>query len=228
MNFGHKRIWLLALIAFGCLILSISCSDKSTNGQGPFDIFGRMIFRPFLAGPPTAEFHLYHNGSPITDAIITVRGDTIPLMDASHGFYSRNMSFRIGDTLSYVVTSEFGSAHGNVIIPDTASIIRPVALDTLHTGANFGASWHQLYTVDGYFVHLQNQNGLIGRVLENRNDTIASFSGDSLVNFGTDSIWVETLKGPFFDEAAPGGFHLPKGIVGAAGTFREVFVSFTY
>lgn len=215
-------------MAFACLILAISCNDKSTNGQGPFDIFGRILYRPFLAGSPSAEFHLYHNGSPITDAIITVRGDTIPLMDASHGYYGKNMNFRIGDTLSYVVTSEFGSAHGDVIIPDTTSIIRPISQDTLFPGANFAVSWHQLYTVDGYFVHLQNQNGLNARILENRTDTTAFFSGDSLINFGTDSIWVETLRGSFYDEAAPGGFHMPKGVVGAAGSFREVFVSFTF
>jgi hypothetical protein len=223
----RKGLLLFILIAILGISLFYSCGDKSTDNQGPFVVFGRVIFRPILAGPSSAEFYLFHKGSPITTATILVRQDTIPLQNSHNGLYSRNLqNVRIGDTLDYSISSEYGSSQGTVIIPDTAFIIRPVRFDSLFPGAGFGVTWHPVSDANGYFVHLENQNGYIATVSEARTDTSVFFSGDSLVSFGVDSLWVETLKGAFFNDFTPDGIRLPEGVVGSAGNYREVYVNF--
>ena len=204
----------------------ISCGDKSTSPtNGAFDIFGRIVWRPPLIGLTRAEFYIFGNGQPITDAVISVKGNHVPhdTVDISH--YSLDLAARIGDTLAYSITSASGTAQGTVIIPDTVNIIRPRQLDTLYTGIPFTAFWHRGVVIEGYYAHLTGQNGLVGQVTVSQIDTTVQFPGENIFNFGADTFWVETLNGLFDQAIAPNGRELPKGVVGAAGNYHLVYVN---
>jgi hypothetical protein len=198
---------------------------------GAFDVYGRIIYRPFASTLPTAEFHLFHEGKGITDAIITLQysgsptRDTIPLMDSTGGVYSSGFPARIDDTLSYSIKSQYGTQDGIVIIPDSVLIIRPLEFDTLTTGGEFPTIWHRGSSqVDGYFVYLEGQGGFVAAVTISQFDTTNNFSGENVVEIGSDRFWVEAMRGPFSPGVMPNGRIMPKGVVGSAGTFRDVYV----
>ncbi len=214
----------LSLVFLGVLILT-SCGNDATTGPGLFDVYGRIAFRPFETGQSLAEFYIFHNGEVVTDAIITVRSDTIPQIQGQAGHYFRSMNFRIGDTLSYSISSQFGVENGSVTIPDTIEIIRPLASEVIFSGVNYSALWHKVDFVDGYYAYFQHQNGYAAEVRELQIDTTAQFLGSNIINIGVDTFWVETLRGSFFAEVAPNGIIMPRGIVGAAGSFRNVDIS---
>jgi hypothetical protein len=136
------------------------------------------------------------------------------------------INISIGDTVAYSVQSQYGTISGAVFIPDTVSIIYPWANDTLYYGVNFTATWHRNDLADGYFAYLENQDGLVADINELAYDTSSQFSGDYLLNLGGDRFWLETLSGVYDNEIAPNGMNLPLGVVGAAGNFREVYISF--
>jgi hypothetical protein len=215
----------LAALVILALVFA-SCGDKSTNAPGVFDIYGRIVNRPFVAGLSFAEFYIFHSGQAVNDAVIIVKSDTVRHSPSEAGHYYREMNFRIGDTLSYSITSEFGVDSGTVIIPDSISIVSPQAGATLYTGTGFTATWHRGAFLDGYFAYLRHQSGNVMQVRETTTDTTAEFLGQNIIDIGVDTFWVETLKGAFNAETAPNGKILPRGVVGAAGTFRDVFVTF--
>jgi hypothetical protein len=221
---GIKMRMLVPLFAFGLLKFVVSCNDKSSNPQGTFDVYGRIIYRPILAQPQSeAIFYLYHNGQGIRQALITVGSDTIPVVDSLGGYYHRNMAVSVGDTFSYKIISDFGSAEGHVTIPDTVTIIR---LDTtIYVDSAFFAAWNQGIRVDGYFAYLEDQGGLVSVVRESPLDTSTTVPGTNIVQIGADRFWLETLSGAFSAAIAPGGKIMPKGVVGAAGNYREVYVA---
>ena len=223
-SMGIKMRLLILIITFGLSIFAVSCNDKSSNPQGAFDVYGRIIYRPVLAQPQSeAIFYLYHNGQGIRHALITVRSDTIPVVDSIGGYYQRALEDSIGDTLSYKITSDFGSEEGQVIIPDTVTIIR---LDTtIYIGRDFFVAWRQGIRIDGYFAYLEDQNGLVAVVKESPLDTSTNMPGTNIVQIGADKFWLETLSGAFSTAATPGGKIMPKGIVGAAANYREVYVT---
>jgi hypothetical protein len=221
-----RRIW-AASLAFISLLFLASCSDKSTNQPGLFDVYGRMVNRPLVAGFSFAEFYIFHNGDPVTDALIMVRGDTVPMSSLEGGHYYREMDFRIGDTLDYSIDSQFGTDQGSVVIPDSVGIIRPEPSEAIFAGADYSAAWHHGDFISGYYAYFNNQNGYAARVEEIAIDTTALFRGQNIVNLGVDTFWVETLRGSFFAETAPNGLILPRGVVGAAGNFRNVDIIIT-
>lgn len=202
----------------------VSCSDKSVNAPGSFDVYGRVVYRPLLSKLPSAEFYLFHNGQGITDARITVGLDTLALADSTDGFYKGIFPVRIGDSLSFAVVSQFGAQSGFVTIPDTASIIRPAPFDTLISGAELSVAWRRSSRVDGYYAYLESQNGLVAVITESPLDTTADMSGQNMLNIGADRFWVETLRGSFIPTVAPDGRLMPRGVVGAAGTYCDVYV----
>ena len=226
MVYGFKGILRALFLAFWGLLLFIDCGKDSSTGPGIFDVYGRMVNRPFVAGLSFADFYIFHNGEPVIDALIIVKGDTVPHLTTEAGRYYREMNFRIGDTLAYSINSQFGTEQGLVIIPDSTEIISPTAGTTLYTGTGFSALWHRGPYVDGYYAHLAHQSGYVGQVRETRIDTTSDFLGGNLLDIGVDTFWVETLKGAFNAETAPNGKTLPRGILGAAGTFRDVFVTY--
>ena len=93
------------------------------------------------------------------------------------------------------------------------------------SGANYSAAWHKVDFVEGYYAFFQHQNGYAAQVRELQIDTTAQFQGQNIFNIGIDTFWVETLRGSFYAEVAPNGIILPRGIVGAAGNFRNVDIS---
>ncbi|MEE9554195.1 MAG: hypothetical protein V3W18_07850, partial [candidate division Zixibacteria bacterium] len=96
-------VGLTVLLAIACVALS--CGDKATDNYGEFDIYGRVVYRPPFVGS-MAEFYIYHDGEPATDALITVDSDTIPLVNSLLGHYSKLMMIEMGDTLDYSVDSQ--------------------------------------------------------------------------------------------------------------------------
>lgn len=219
---GRYFLKLTLFLTTACVIFA--CGDNSTDQYGAFDIYGRIVNRPPEIGS-SAEFYLYHDGEPAGDAIILVRNDTIPLAVASQGYYSKQMTIDLGDTLAYSVDSQWGTSSGTVIIPDTAEIIRPLQLDTLLYGSDFTARWREVFTGDGYFAYLQNQSGLVAAVGETRIDTSTTFRGYDIVYGGSDNFWVEVLSGLVVRGVTPDGRTMPKGIFGAAANYREVYIS---
>jgi hypothetical protein len=223
---GRTHFQLAAALLCGFLLIAASCNDKSTNNNGEFDVYGRIIYRPPIAGPSLADFSLFHKGNGITDAIITVKAETLIAVQSESGRYRLPLNLRIGDTLAYTISSAYGSADGNVVIPDTVEIIRPRAMDTLLTGTGFTGIWHRGSPEIGYFAYLQNQGGYVASLHETQIDTLIDFLGENILNFGADTFWVETLRGGFTSNIAPTGKLLPRGVVGAAGNFRAVYVSY--
>jgi hypothetical protein len=206
--------------------LSYSCGDDSTGSNTGFQIFGRVVYRPLLTGPSIAVFYVFDNDQPVTDAEILVGADTVRHSQATDGYYRADVQISMGDTLKYSVHFQFGSDSGTVVIPDTVTIVTP-AFDTLNSGVGFYASWHSNLSAEGYFVYLENQGGYVAEVSETAYDTTAQLSGEYLLNIGADRFWVETLDGVFYRQTAPNGLVLPRGVVGAAGNFREVYIDFS-
>ena len=203
---------------------ALSCGDKAVSDYGVFDIYGRVVYRPPFVGS-MAEFYLYHDGQPATDAVITVDSDSIPLVNSSLGHYSKTLAVEIGDTLSYSIDSQYGSSSGTLIIPDTTEIISPVQYDTLRFGDNATVVWREEIFADGYFVYLDDQDGYMAAVSETRNDTSATLPGTAIVNGGNKNLWVEVLRGDVIRSTTPDGRNLPLGVFGSAGNYREVYVS---
>ena len=206
-------------------VLFVSCGNDSSTGPGLFDVYGRIAYRPFETGLSLAEFYVFHSGEAVTDAVIIVRGDTVPQIQGQAGHYFRSLNFRIGDTLTYSINSQFGVENGTVTIPDTAGIIVPQRSEVIPSGSNYSAAWHKVDFVEGYYAFFQHQNGYAAQVRELQIDTTAQFQGQNIFNIGIDTFWVETLRGSFYAEVAPNGIILPRGIVGAAGNFRNVDIS---
>ena len=221
-------ISLRTLAAIGILIVlvAVSCDNRSTDNCGQLEIYGRIVFIPLITESSFTEFYVFHSGRPVINAEISVATQYVPLVDQANGGYRLEFDFGIGDTLAYSVNSEYGSSQGNVIIPDTVSIIRPLPLDTIPNSADYSVVWHRNIGVDGYFVYLQNQNGYASALTESDIDTTVVLDGHNIFNPGSDRLWVETLFGVFSSAVAPNGMNLPRGVVGAAGNYREVYVSF--
>jgi hypothetical protein len=216
-----------AIIAvFWGILLITGCGKDTSTGPGVFDVYGRMAYRPFTAGPPIAEFYLFHNGEPIPNATIMVNSIDIPAILSESGHYFKEMNFRIGDTLTYSINSDFGTEQGTVIIPDTVEILSPTAGASLYTGVSFSSLWRKGQFVDGYFAYLKHQTNQVAQVRESQIDTTAELPGQYILDLGIDTFWVETIKGSFYAEVAPNGKVLPKGVVGAAGNYRNVYVIF--
>jgi hypothetical protein len=217
----------LVTLALLALLLLSSCGGDESTQPGLFDVYGRIVNRPLVAGFSFAEFYIFHNGDPVTDALIIVRGDTVPMLNQQGGYYYRELDFHIGDSLNYSINSEFGSNAGSVVIPDSVGIITPLPSEVILAGSDYSAAWHRGDFIDGYFTYFKNQRGYAARVEEIAIDTTALFRGQKIVNLGVDTFWVETLKGSFFAETAPNGLILPRGVVGAAGNFRNVDIIIT-
>ena len=113
------------------------------ENRGVFDVFGRIVYRPALL-ESSADFYLFSEGNAITDALILVGNDTVPINDPSKGFYSLPLDIQIGDTVSYSLSSEEGEVDGFVVIPDTVQIIYPHDYDSLFFGEDFDVVWMQL------------------------------------------------------------------------------------
>ncbi len=209
----------------GIAISLLSCGDKTTEDYGVFDVYGRVVYRPPLFAS-SAEFYIYNNGQAVTGAFITVGGNIVPLVDTSSGYYSLPLQIEMGDTLEYSVSSEFGSLYGNLIIPDTAQIIRPLESDTLLFGSDFSASWHRAVGADGYYSYLENQAGFVAAVTETYFDTTAILPGENFFGSGFDIFWLEALSGNIIRGITPDGRIFPRGVVGSAAGFREVYIDF--
>jgi len=215
-------------VFIGILILFViaTCDNRSSNGDGQFDVYGRIVCVPYVTESSFAEFYLFHSGLPVIDGEIVVDSFSVPLVNEERGRYRLDFDFGLGDTLEYNVVSEFGSQQGMVIIPDTASIIRPQPQDTIPTGFDYTAIWQRKTGVAGYFAYLENQGGYANALTDTEIDTSADFSGDNIFNPGNDRFWVETLNGFFINDITPDGMNLPRGVVGAAGNFKDVYVGF--
>ncbi len=210
-------------IMFLAASLFFACGDKTTNSKSGFVAYGRVAWRPPLTGLSLAEFRVFNDGSPVTDAEIVVDGDTIREVPDQDGLYRRDFNFNIGDTISYSLSTLFGSAQGIAIIPDTVPIVRPSRHDTLGTSSAYSAVWHANRLYDGYYAYLSHQPFDVGAVSESALDTTLEFPGNNLIDIGIDTFWVETLNGVFAAEYAPNGMLLPRGVVGAAGNYCEIY-----
>jgi hypothetical protein len=219
---GRTNASVIAILA-ASFLLSISCGDKATEEQGEFDLYGRIVYRSLLFGS-SAEFFVYSQGLPVTDALITVESDTVPLVNGDEGYYYAPLDIFIGDTLSYSVVSASGSSAGDVVIPDTTSIVSPDEGDTLITGFDFSVVWRRTTGADGYFISLENQAGLVAEVVESYFDSSVVVTGENLFITGVDNLWVEVLSGNVSSGVTPFGRRLPWGVFGSAGSIREVFV----
>lgn len=220
----NKRysVGLTVLLATACVV--ISCGDDIVNGFTPFDIYGRVVYRPPFIGS-FAEFYIYHDGEPATDALITVASDSIPLVNSSLGHYSKIMTVEIGDTLEYSIDSQFGSSSGTLVIPDTTGIILPAQYDTLRFGEITTVVWREELSADGYFVYLDDQDGFVAALTDIRVDTSAVLPGTEIVSGGNKNIWVEVLRGDVIRTTTPAGRTLPLGVFASAGNYREVYIS---
>ena len=226
MDFSPTRVTSIALVVMaGTAISILSCADRATDGYDVFDVYGRVVYRPPLY-TSSADFHIYSNGEAVTGAIITVEENVIPLVDSASGYYSLLLEIEIGDTLEYSVSSEFGSLYGSVIIPDTAQIIQPLEGDTLLFGLAFPASWQRVSEADGYYSYLENQAGFVAAVTEIYFDTTAILPGEYFFESGFDNFWLETLTGNIVKGFMPDGRILPRGVVGSAASYREVYIDF--
>jgi len=221
MKRGHLLKLTLAL-AIACV--GLTCSDNATDSYGTIDFYGRIIYRPPFVGS-NAEFYFFHNGEAYSDAIIAVENDTIPLVNSGSGYYSMEIAAQIGDTLVYSVDSPIWTSQGTVIIPDTSEIIQPIEGDTLRTGVNCSVVCRFNTGADGYFFYLDGQDGFAAEIGQTAFDTSAVLNGFDIVNGGSTYLWIESLRGVFNKRVAPNGMILPLGVVGAAGNYREVYVS---
>jgi hypothetical protein len=204
----------------------VSCVGDSTKPQGGFAVYGRIVYRPLLTESSLAEFFIFNGNQPVTDAIVTVGPDTVSLVDADGGAYRLGINVYIGDSLAYNIVSGVGRLSGTVTIPDTVSIFQPHPGDTISIESDFTATWRRGALVDGYYVHLENQEGLVADINVSQFDTTSLLPGDYLLNIGPDRFWVETLNGAYVDEVAPNGEILPRGVVGAAGNYKDVYIDF--
>lgn len=226
MDFSPRQVASISLLVIaGTVIGFLACGDKATEDYGVFDVYGRVVYRPPLF-TSSAEFYIYSNGRAVTGAIIMIEDNSIPLIDTSSGYYSLPLQIEIGDTLEYSVSSEFGSLYGNLIIPDTAQIIRPLESDTLLFGSDFSASWQRASGADGYYSYLEYQGGVVAAVTETYFDTTAVLPGAGFLESGFDRFWLETLNGSVVRGVTPGGRIFPRGVVGSAAGYREVYIDF--
>lgn len=221
-NLGQKLT--LFCITLFVLIIWLSCSTKPTDISGEFDVYGRMVYRPLIAGSSSADFYIFHKNEPVKDALILVANDTVPLVDTANGFYSRDMQVVIGESLYYSINSQYGTLQGAVVIPDTVSIIKPALYDSLITQSDMLAIWRRNSLSDGYYAYLERQEGFVAAITESQYDTTVELSRDNIIRFGLDRFWVENLNGYFSSVIAPSGRNMPKGVVGAAGNFRDIYV----
>jgi hypothetical protein len=176
-----------------------------------------------LSGQSLAEFYVFNDGNPVNNANILVNGDTIHVTSSENGIYLWPTATNIGDSAYYSVNSPFGSVQGVVVIPDTVAIIRPARNDTLDTSSAHMSVWHANFFADGYYAHLSRQVLDAAGVFESAYDTTLEIPGLNLLDFGIDTLWVETLRGPYVSELAPNEMLLPRGVVGAAGNYCEIF-----
>lgn len=226
MNFSSTRVVLVAFLIMTATVTGIfSCGEQATDDYGGFDVYGRVVYRPPLFAS-SAEFYIYSNGEAVAGANITVEDDIIPQVDTASGYYSLLLEIGIGDTLEYSVSSEFGSLYGILVIPDTAQIIRPLESDTLLFGFDFSASWQRALGADGYYSYLENQAGFVAAVAETYFDTTAILPGEYFSESGFDIFWLEVLSGNFARGIMPDGRIFPRGVVGSAAGFREVYIDF--
>jgi hypothetical protein len=224
MNFPRQQIALIALFAVAVTAFGfLACGDKATEDYGVFDVYGRVVYRPPLF-MSSAEFYVYSNGQAVIDANIMIEDNIIPLIDTSSGYYTLPLEIEIGDTLEYSISSEFGSLYGNLIIPDTAQIIRPLEEDTLLFGADFSASWQRASGADGYYSYLEYQGGFVAAVTETYFDTTATLPGAGFLESGFDRFWLEALNGSVVRGVTPDGRIFPRGVVGCAAGYREVYI----
>ncbi len=205
------------------MAIFVACHQKGTDNQGIFDIYARAVYKSLPIGS-SAECYLYHNGYPIFDATIIFDGDTISLADSSTGYYRKSLQIGIADTLEYSIDSEYGFSSGLLVIPDTARLISPANEDTIIFGSTFRSSWNKSYDCDGYYGYLENQDGYVAGITESYFDTLATVEGGNYSVPGDDRFWIESLKGEFKAGTTPDGRKLPLGVVGASGTFSDVYI----
>jgi hypothetical protein len=223
-----KLLWTIVLIVLiliaAIIVIMASCTGNSVDYENTFEVYGRVVYCPpiFLLVDSRAEFYLFTRGQPIRDAVITIEADTIALTDSAAGFYSKPLQIAIGDTLQYSINSSYGSVEGSIVIPDTVTLLYPEENAMLVFGENIQAIWHSSYTADGYFIYLENQNGLVNEVTELQSDTSVTISGENMSRLGQDRIWVESIKGDFIRLQAPNSRALPLGVVGAAANVHNV------
>jgi len=205
----------------GFLILTLSCDDSIMDNSNEFELYGRVVYKTPQA-ESCAEFFIFNFDDTITDAIIVVGSDTVPLVDSSMGRYYLQMPMEIGDTINYSVLSDFGAKSGQVIIPDTVSIINPQNLETIDFGEDFDVNWIRGINADGYFVYLENQGGYVAEIAESYFDTSLTVSGLEMQIPGADYLWIEAITGEYEVMKTPFNALMPKGVVGAAGNYRDV------
>jgi hypothetical protein len=209
------------MVLLGFLILTLSCDEGIMDSNNEFRMFGRVVCKPIPA-ESCAEFFLFNFDNAITDAIVVIGLDTVALVDSSSGYYYSQMLMEIGDTISYSISSDFGAQNGQVIIPDTVSIIHPQIFDTINFGEDFDVSWIRGINADGYFIYLENQERFVAEIAESYFDTSITVSGMEMQNPGVDRLWVEAISGNYEVARTPFNALMPKGVVGAAGNYRDV------
>ena len=219
LRFASKFRAITLLIGF--LILTISCDDGIMDSGDEFQLYGRIVYRPD-PGQSAAEFYIFNFNNAVNDAEILVKMDTLFLSDSIPGFYYSEISLEIGDTIDYSINSDFGARNGIVIIPDTVSILNPLENAMINFGEDFDADWNRGANADGYFVYLEYQDGLVADIVESFFDTTITISGERMQNPGYDRIWIESINGEYEVRETPFHTILPRGVVGAAGNFRNV------
>jgi hypothetical protein len=195
------------------------------SSNSGFEVFGRVIYKPALTGS-SADIYLYYDGEPDLSGVIQVDTVSIPLVDSARGFYRSDLVIEIGDTLDYSISSLNGEMTGQVIIPDTVNILSPQNFDTFQIPCEIDMIWLRELTADGYFVYIEDQSRLFADIGRTHFDTVSIFVADDLIVPGEARVWVESLRGEFIDATTPSGYIIPKGMVGAAGAFRIVYITF--
>jgi len=221
MIFKRASVSLIVIIL--ATALTVTCNDNATDSNVGFAVYGRVVWRPPLIGPPTAEFFVFNDANTVDGAVITVNNDTVPAASNESGVYRKNLLIEIGDSAYYSIESQYGSAEGVVIIPDTVSIVHPNRYDTLGTSFGYTAIWRSNWQYNGYYTYLSTQRFAICDILETPQDTSFEFPGNNMVGIGVDTFWVETLRGVFEAHYAPHEMLLPKGVVGAAGNYCQIY-----
>ncbi len=201
----------------------LSCGDKVTDDNGGVEIFGRVVYwAPFDSS--SAEIFIYNNGDPVNDAIVIIDTDTIPVENSDIGYYFLPLNVNIGDTVNYNLEVDNNLFNGFVILPDTASILHPEDFDSILFNSEYTAEWMRTSMADGYFVFLEEQDGLVAAVAETHFDTSAVLPGGNYLFLGLDRLWVESLNGDFEMGITPRDRVMPKGIVASSANFRDVHI----
>ena len=92
-------------------------------------------------------------------------------------------------------------------------------------GDDFEVSWRRGINADGYFVYLENQEWYVAEVAQSFFDTTIVASGVGMQEPGYDRIWVESILGDYEVTRTPFDVTMPKGVVGAAGNYRNVDIT---